>query len=210
MWSSRRFFSISGYTQRMGRWLNRKRGSQPNSSQRSHRHRLCWKHRRSRLNLLNLKSSVYLTLQASQKWLIYFQEGMFYANSPSTGADVISVGSVQAQSIISYSFTTSVTGTQQNYYFGTYALMPGTQPIYVVNPLPDSGDDACQALPATTPHLADYFVLIKRSTTPYVLFVWCTFSGKKKERKNVDHSDMIFMMATQKLYFGNPSTESIR
>ncbi|KAG0151507.1 hypothetical protein CROQUDRAFT_71604 [Cronartium quercuum f. sp. fusiforme G11] len=93
-------------------------------------------------------------------------EGMFYANAPATGADVISVGSVQAESIIAYSFTTSATGSRKLYYFGTYALRPGNLPVYPVNPNPNSIDDACSPLPISTPVLTDYFVLIKRSSTP--------------------------------------------
>lgn len=93
-------------------------------------------------------------------------EGMFYANSPSTGADVISVGSVQARSIVSYTFTTSATESRKLYYFATYPMKPGISRVYPVNSNPFSRDDACQPLPSTTPNLTDYFVLIKRSSTP--------------------------------------------
>ncbi|EGG04536.1 subtilisin protease [Melampsora larici-populina 98AG31] len=93
-------------------------------------------------------------------------EGMFYANSPSTGADVISVGSVQARSIVSYTFTTSATGSRNMYYFATYPMKPGISRVYPVNSNPSSRDDACQPLPSTTPNLSDYFVLVKRSSTP--------------------------------------------
>ncbi|POW16235.1 hypothetical protein PSTT_01442 [Puccinia striiformis] len=92
-------------------------------------------------------------------------EGMFYATSPSTGTGAISVGSVQSTALVSYPFTTSVTGSRTFNYFATFTMEAGTFPIYPISSTKNGLDDACKPLPAGSPNLSQHIVLVRRSET---------------------------------------------
>jgi len=92
-------------------------------------------------------------------------EGMFFATSPSTGTGTISVGSVQSTALVSYSFTTSATGSRTFNYFATFTMEAGTFPVYPISSIKRGLDDACKPLPADLPNLSKHIVLVRRSRT---------------------------------------------
>ncbi|EFP90509.2 uncharacterized protein PGTG_16096 [Puccinia graminis f. sp. tritici CRL 75-36-700-3] len=92
-------------------------------------------------------------------------EGMFFATSPSTGTGAISVGSVQSTALVSYPFTTSLTGSRTFNYFATFTMEPGTFPVYPISSTKDGLDDACTPLPANLPNLSQHIALVRRSET---------------------------------------------
>ncbi|KNZ46903.1 hypothetical protein VP01_684g4 [Puccinia sorghi] len=93
------------------------------------------------------------------------EEGMFFSTSPSTGTGTISVGSVQSTALVSYSFTTSATGSRTFNYFATFTIEAGTFPVYPISSIKRGLDDACKPLPADLPNLSKHIVLVRRSQT---------------------------------------------
>ncbi|WAR59436.1 hypothetical protein PtB15_11B76 [Puccinia triticina] len=93
------------------------------------------------------------------------EEGLFFATSPSTGTGTISVGSVQSTALVSYPFTTSVTGSRAFNYFATFTMDPGTFPVYPISSTKNGLDDACKPLPDNSPNLSQHIVLVRRSET---------------------------------------------
>jgi subtilisin family serine protease len=92
--------------------------------------------------------------------------GMWYASGPSSGIDVISVGSVD-NTVIPIQYA-KVSGHADMVY---YSLVPlnftGSLPIYPISKTIVT-DDACEPLSADTPDLSGYTVLIRRGTCTFV------------------------------------------
>ncbi|WAQ85926.1 hypothetical protein PtA15_6A555 [Puccinia triticina] len=98
-------------------------------------------------------------------------EGLFFADLPASGRNVISVGSVESAALMARTFRAS-TGKILAMYRVSPAALPGAHPVYVTAKSPDVIDDACQELPKNTPNLTNYVVLVKRGT--------CFFTDKVK------------------------------
>lgn len=103
------------------------------------------------------------------------EEGMFLATSPSTGPGVFSVGSAQSTALVSYPFMTSATASQQFHYFATFAMKPGTFPVYLMSAIKNGREDACKPLSSRVFNLSQHIVLIRRSETQ-----GCTFETQLK------------------------------
>jgi subtilisin family serine protease len=92
--------------------------------------------------------------------------GMWFASTPASGIDVIAVGSVD-NTIINIQYA-KVSGHEDIAYYSATPL-PFTEalPVY-----PTSStivpNDACAPLPASTPNLSPYVVLIRRGGCPFV------------------------------------------
>ncbi|KAG9090880.1 hypothetical protein FRC06_000845 [Ceratobasidium sp. 370] len=92
--------------------------------------------------------------------------GSWYASSPATGLDVISVGSVE-NTIINVQNATVSTGHQIPYYSLLPLNISSSLPIYATSNDTTAAADACKPLPSTTPNLAKYLVLIRRGACDF-------------------------------------------
>lgn len=111
-------------------------------------------------------------------------EGLFYAESPAAATNALAVGSVESLTEMVSQFTTSV-GRTINYH--TSARFNGTNlRFFLTSPTPGSHVDACEPLPAKTPSLANYVVLIRRGT--------CTYSTKAQNAVAKGASRILFYM----------------
>ncbi|CAE6473946.1 unnamed protein product [Rhizoctonia solani] len=97
------------------------------------------------------------------------QYGSWYASGPATGRSVISVGSVDNTAVNAQNLTVS-NGRQISYQSLQKLAIPDGLPIYATSRDPTTADDACDLLPASTPDLSNYVVLIRRGK--------CTFTQK--------------------------------
>lgn len=88
--------------------------------------------------------------------------GGFYIASPSSGKDVISVSSVESTQLIVQYFKLSNGHSPIPYYSVEPVNVPGSLPIFATSTDTTVEDDACSALPDSTPNLSKYVVLIKR------------------------------------------------
>ncbi|QRV96028.1 pyrolysin [Ceratobasidium sp. AG-Ba] len=86
--------------------------------------------------------------------------GSWYANSPATGINTISVGSVD-NNVAPVQNATDSTGRTITYFAGV-PLANGTFPIYATSTNISITDDACNPLPDSTPDLSHYLVVIRR------------------------------------------------
>ncbi|MBW0491855.1 hypothetical protein O181_031570 [Austropuccinia psidii MF-1] len=112
-------------------------------------------------------------------------EGLFYADSPSSAKDVISVGSVDSEDVIAGHFKAS-TGKNLTIYRTKTIDAPGSYPIYFTSGSFENSRDACDELPKNTPDLSRYVVLIKRGT--------CLFSLKVQHAKKKGAKRILFYM----------------
>ncbi|KAG9086315.1 hypothetical protein FS749_003726 [Ceratobasidium sp. UAMH 11750] len=87
--------------------------------------------------------------------------GSWYASGPGTGLSVISVGSVD-NTVATVQNATASNGRQIPYNALTPLPIPAGLPLYATTTDTNVVDDACNALPATTPNLANDLVLIRR------------------------------------------------
>jgi hypothetical protein len=97
--------------------------------------------------------------------------GPWFTSSPGTGLDVISVASTDNTALLVYNATV---------HGATHAPIPyddddfnprainGTLPVYATSLNNTVTDDACNPLPATTPDLSGYILLIRRGTCTFV------------------------------------------
>ncbi|CAE6533518.1 unnamed protein product [Rhizoctonia solani] len=95
--------------------------------------------------------------------------GSWYASGPATGRSVISVGSVDNTAVNLQNLTVS-NGRQISYQSLQKLAIPDGLPIYATSQDPTTATDACDLLPASTPDLSNYIVLIRRGK--------CTFTQK--------------------------------
>ncbi|KAL5632826.1 hypothetical protein ACGC1H_005690 [Rhizoctonia solani] len=87
--------------------------------------------------------------------------GAWYAASPGTGKGVISVGSMESNFVTIQNATTSA-GRKIPYFLGTPLTNAADLPLYTTSSNVSVANDACTALPATTPNLAGSVVVIRR------------------------------------------------
>ncbi|CUA76593.1 Minor extracellular protease vpr [Rhizoctonia solani] len=95
------------------------------------------------------------------------QYGSWYASGPGTGRSVISVGSVDNTALNLQNATVS-NGRQVSYQSLEKLAIPDGLPIYATSQDPTTATDACDPLPANTPDLSNYVVLIRRGTCTFV------------------------------------------
>lgn len=97
--------------------------------------------------------------------------GSWYTSGPGNGIDVISVASVNNLGIPLQNATVSgVTPAHAPipYYKGLPLNETGPFPLYSVSNYSTVTDDACNPLPADTPDLSSYLVLIRRGSCTFV------------------------------------------
>jgi hypothetical protein len=75
--------------------------------------------------------------------------------------NAISVGSVEAQAVITGKFKAS-TGKELMIYRTSTFNLSGEYPIYITANSTDVTNDACDELPKHTPNLTNYIVLVRR------------------------------------------------
>ncbi|KAG8987098.1 hypothetical protein FRB90_003599, partial [Tulasnella sp. 427] len=94
--------------------------------------------------------------------------GSWYASSPGSGADVVSVASVENTNTLVQTITLS-NGHEPIAYNSFLPLkVNGTLPIYATSANTTVADDACNPLPDTTPDLSGYVTVIRRGTCSFV------------------------------------------
>ncbi|KAG8985409.1 hypothetical protein FRB90_004733, partial [Tulasnella sp. 427] len=96
------------------------------------------------------------------------QHGAFYIASPSTGPNVISVASVENPQLLVRQAKLSNGHSPITYYSVDPLAIPGSLPIYAISTDMTVSNDACSALPASTPDLSNYVVLIRRGGCSFV------------------------------------------
>ncbi|KAG8885080.1 hypothetical protein FRB97_002245 [Tulasnella sp. 331] len=98
------------------------------------------------------------------------QYGSWYSSSPGTAINAFSVASVENTETMVQTFTLNNGHAPIGY--GSFAPLKitGTLPIYALSNDTTVTDDACKPLPASTPDLSNFVVLIKRGT--------CAFTDK--------------------------------
>ncbi|KAJ7077272.1 subtilisin-like protease [Mycena belliarum] len=95
--------------------------------------------------------------------------GSWYTSSPGNGLDVISVASADNTVIPLQSLTVEgATHAPIVYYSALPLKVNGTLPLYAVSNDTAVVDDACNPLPASTPDLSKFVVLIRRGTCSFV------------------------------------------
>ncbi|KAG8979396.1 hypothetical protein FRC05_008381 [Tulasnella sp. 425] len=96
--------------------------------------------------------------------------GSWYASSPGSGVDVISVASVENTN----TFVQTITLSNGHAPIAYNSFLPlnvnGSLPIYATSTDTNIADDACNPLPDTTPNLSGYVVVVRRGT--------CAFTNK--------------------------------
>lgn len=96
--------------------------------------------------------------------------GAWYSSGPATGINTISVASIENTVVVVQNATVS-NGYGPIPYFSFLPLnITGALPVYAVSTDTTIPNDACTALPATTPDLSNNLVLIRRGG--------CTFAEK--------------------------------
>ncbi|KAF8757270.1 Subtilisin-like protein, partial [Rhizoctonia solani] len=99
------------------------------------------------------------------------QYGPWYASGPATGLSVISIGSVDNTAVNLQNATVS-NGRTIPYQSLEKLAIPDDLPIYATSQDPAIVDDACNPLPASTPDLSNYVVLIRRGPIARCNFDW--------------------------------------
>ncbi|KAG5646298.1 hypothetical protein DXG03_003895 [Asterophora parasitica] len=94
--------------------------------------------------------------------------GSWYTSSPGNGIDVISVASVDNTVIPLQNATVGGVAHAPITYFQTFPLpVTETLPIYAISKDVTIPDDACNPLPADTPDLSPYVVIVRRGSCPF-------------------------------------------
>ncbi|KAA1075177.1 hypothetical protein PGT21_030570 [Puccinia graminis f. sp. tritici] len=112
-------------------------------------------------------------------------EGLFFGDNPASAKNAISVGSMEAQSIVAGKFKAS-TGKELTFYRTSTLNLSGEYPIYITANSTDDSSDACDELPKHTPNLTNHIVLVKRGT--------CLFSIKAKHVAAKGGKQILFYM----------------
>lgn len=95
--------------------------------------------------------------------------GAWYASSPGTGLDVISVASVDNTVIPAQNATVHGVSHDPISYLSAIALPANnTLAVYATSKDATVTDDACSALPDSTPDLSDKVVIVRRGTCSFV------------------------------------------
>jgi hypothetical protein len=96
-------------------------------------------------------------------------DGAWYTSSPGTGLNVISVASTDNTVFPVQNATVHGAAHAPIPYDELFPLaINGTLPVYATSLDDTVAADACAALPASTPNLAGYVVLIRRGTCSFV------------------------------------------
>lgn len=103
------------------------------------------------------------------------EEGLFYASTAANGKDVTAIASIDnsvTPALLSLaSYTVESNGTEESFGFtaGSPRNWAGvTLPLWSVNYDTTDPANACTALPADTPDLSEYIVLVRRGTCTFV------------------------------------------
>ena len=93
--------------------------------------------------------------------------GAWYTSSPGSGTDVVTAGSTD--NTIQYLQRAVVSTDYGPIYYSSFESLPvnGSHPIYVLSNDTTIADDACNPLPASTPDLSPYVVVIRRGTCSF-------------------------------------------
>ncbi|KAL7276750.1 hypothetical protein RUND412_000248 [Rhizina undulata] len=115
---------------------------------------------------------VFITISAGNNG----PDGIWYPNSGSSGKDVIAVTSVDNEQFFAFSTTVKLTSgaTRSVGYLDPTVRgfsLNGSVPVYATSSDNTIANDACDPLPANTPNLSRYLVLIRRGG--------CAFSVKE-------------------------------
>ncbi|KAG8903005.1 hypothetical protein FRB99_003838 [Tulasnella sp. 403] len=94
--------------------------------------------------------------------------GAWYASSPGSGADVVTVASVENTETIIQTATLSNGHAPIPYSSFTPLNIAGNLPIYAVSTDTSVADDACKALPDSTPDLSKFLVVVRRGSCTFV------------------------------------------
>lgn len=93
--------------------------------------------------------------------------GSWYASSPASGVNVISVASVENTKTLVQTINLS-NGHKPIVYSALRPLkVAGSLPIYAISTDTSIADDACKPLPDSTPNLSGYVVVVRRGTCAY-------------------------------------------
>ncbi|MBW0505692.1 hypothetical protein O181_045407 [Austropuccinia psidii MF-1] len=111
-------------------------------------------------------------------------EGLFFTNRPAAAQNAISVGSVDSDKEVSISLQTS-TGRDIRYWTAV-AFPQGNYQLYFTSNSTNSSSDACEPLPASTPDLSKFVVVIRRGT--------CYFALKAKHAAEKGANLVLFYM----------------
>ncbi|OCH84198.1 subtilisin-like protease [Obba rivulosa] len=96
-------------------------------------------------------------------------KGTFFASSPATGINAISVASVDNIVIPLQNVTVHGVVHDPITYFSTFPLVVnGTLPIFATSTDTTVVDDACDPLPDDTPDLSQFVVIVRRGTCTFV------------------------------------------
>lgn len=108
------------------------------------------------INALVIKKSAIIIASAGNEGAT----GLFFASNPASSENAISVGSVDATSVIARYFHTS-TG-KKVLYRSAIPFPTGNFPLYFTSNSSLVKDDACSPLPDSTPDLSHHIVVIRR------------------------------------------------
>ncbi|KAG9048751.1 hypothetical protein FS837_012114 [Tulasnella sp. UAMH 9824] len=100
------------------------------------------------------------------------QFGSWYASSPGSGVDVISVASVENTNTFVQTITLSNGHAPIAYNSFLPLKVDGSLPIYATSTDTDIADDACNPLPDTTPDLSGYVVVVRRAKGAKVALIY--------------------------------------
>ncbi|KAI0319168.1 pyrolysin [Amylostereum chailletii] len=95
--------------------------------------------------------------------------GSWYSSSPSNGINAISVASVENTIVPLQKLTVQGVEHDPITYFATFPLpIPGSWPIYATSNDTTVANDACDALPDSTPDLSSFAVVVRRGSCTFV------------------------------------------
>jgi hypothetical protein len=96
------------------------------------------------------------------------EEGAWYSSSPATGVDIVTVGSTD--NTIVYWQQANVSTGYGPITYTSFTPLPvnGSRPIYATSNDTTIANDACVPLPASTPDLSPYVVIIRRGGCNFV------------------------------------------
>ncbi|KAF6763347.1 pyrolysin [Ephemerocybe angulata] len=98
------------------------------------------------------------------------EAGSWYSGAPADAIDGISVASVENSVLLVQKLIVGgVANDPGVLYYSTLPLnIPGTLPIYPLSNDTTIANDACSALPASTPNLSGFVVIVRRGTCSFV------------------------------------------
>ncbi|KAH9816858.1 subtilisin protease [Melampsora americana] len=129
-------------------------------------------------------------------------EGLFYAEGPASARAAISVATVESSGAASEYLETS-TGRKITYYAPrSLDEFTGNYPIYATANSTNVTNDACDALPSSTPNLTDFVVLIRVGS--------CWFDTQARNAHAMGASKILFYMNDDQIINVATYTEQFR